>query len=208
MIGILLTSSPTNTPQTASTAKTTAPTNGLAKKSLVENSLSATFGPADATVTVVEFIDFECPYCRASAPAVEQIMKKYEGKSVRFMFRQLPLTSIHPHALVNASVSLCAHEQGKFMAAYHALYQLTTLDDTTPTKIATEIGLDQTKFSECMTTNRYQAHITKDITDALDLGLVGTPTFFINGRKLEGTQSAETLQTIIDTALSTALQSP
>jgi len=203
MVGTFLTTK--STPETKRTTTNASATNGIAKKSLVESNLAFSVGPKDARVTVVEFIDFECPYCRASAPAVEQLMKDYESKSVRFMFRHLPLTTIHPHALRAASGGLCANEQGKFLEAYHAFYQESSLDDSTSEKVAREIGLDLQKFADCMSADRYKSIITKDITDALDLKLNGTPTFFINGRKLEGTQTVEILKATIDQFLTVSL---
>ena len=207
MMGLLATQPATpkatadKTSTAANTTASSAYVNGIAKKSVAENDFAYVVGPKDAKVTVVEFLDLECPYCKAAAPTVKALLARYEGKPVKFMFRNFPLTTLHPHALAGAVAATCAKEQGKFMELYETYYTQDALDDSSATKIAQSIGLDMPKFTACVDSNRYQSTIAIDLADGLDLGIDGTPTFFINGHKLAGALPIESFTAAIDALL-------
>jgi protein-disulfide isomerase len=166
---------------------------------LIVNDLDPAFGPQEAKVTVVEFVDFQCPYCRASHEPLMQTMQKYAAESVRFVFRQLPIFSLHPHALSAAHATLCAHEQNQYLAMQNLLFQRQdTMAPELFVTIAKEIGLNLTAFNTCVAEKKYQSIIQKDLSDAEALELTGTPTWFINGERIVGALSKEDLMSVID----------
>lgn len=158
-------------------------------------------GPEDAPVTIVEFSDFECPFCRRIHPTLKQVMESYEGK-VRLVYRQLPLTSIHANAMKAAEASLCAHEQGQFWAMHDAMFEgegglaVASLKAT-----AADIGLDAEAFARCLDSGEMTDAVEADLEAARELGLSGTPALFINGRYLSGAQPYETIARVIDDEL-------
>lgn len=165
-------------------------------------------GPADAKVTIVEFSDFQCPFCsRGYQILEEQVMPEYEGK-VRLFFKHLPLKSIHPWAEGAALASECAAVQSTdgFWKMYHALFknQRELNQDNLKAKVtelAKAAGLDEAKFSECYEHKTALPRIEKDLAEAAAVGASSTPTFFINGRRLEGAQPLENFKAIIDEEL-------
>ncbi len=165
-------------------------------------------GPADAKVTIVEFSDFQCPFCsRGYQILEEQVMPEYEGK-VRFYFKHLPLKSIHPWAEGAALASECAAEQSPdaFWKLYHATFkaQREINQDNLKSKMtefAKKAGLDEGKFTECFDGKKTLPRIEKDLAEAAAVGANSTPTFFINGRRLEGAQPLENFKAIIDEEL-------
>ncbi len=144
------------------------------------------YGPKDAKVVVVEFADFACPACQQVQPVVKEILKDY-GDKILFVFRDFPLINDHPQALLAAMAGECAHEQGKFWEMDEKMFgnpdQLAEADLKT---YATEIGLNQTQFDECLTSGKYTQEIETDLQEGYGAGVEGTPTFFINGRKFAG----------------------
>ena len=165
-------------------------------------------GPNDAKVTIVEFSDFQCPFCsRGYQILEEQVMPEYEGK-VRLFFKHLPLKSIHPWAEGAAIGSECAADQSSegFWKVYHAIFkgQRELNQDNLKAKLtefAKAAGLDEAKFAQCYDTKGTQARIEKDLAEAAAIGANSTPTFFINGRRLEGAQPLENFKAIIDEEL-------
>ncbi|MCC6849400.1 MAG: DsbA family protein [Deltaproteobacteria bacterium] len=165
-------------------------------------------GPADAKVTIVEFSDFQCPFCsRAYQILEEQVMPAYEGK-VRLFFKHLPLKSIHPWAEGGALAAECAAEQSAagFWAMYHALFKAQrdlNLDNVKAevAAFAKRAGLDETRFAQCYDRKEPLPRIEKDLAEAAAVGANSTPTFFINGRRLEGAQPLENFRAIIDEEL-------
>ncbi len=156
-------------------------------------------GPADARVTVVEFLDFQCPYCQSAHPTLMQLLGDYKQKSVRFIFREFPLLSIHPQALDGANAALCANEQGKFLDFYDMAY--TRQAELSPAGLATfahDLNLNLLQFNTCFAEHRFQETIKSDVTDGLTLHVAGTPTWFINGERLEGALPSETFKEVID----------
>jgi protein-disulfide isomerase len=165
-------------------------------------------GPADAKVTIVEFSDFQCPFCsRGYQILEEQVMPEYEGK-VRLFFKHLPLKSIHPWAEGAALATECAAEQSGdgFWKMYHSIFknQRELNQDTLKAKVvefAKTAGLDEGKFTQCYDGKTALPRVEKDLAEAAAVGANSTPTFFINGRRLEGAQPLENFKAIIDEEL-------
>jgi protein-disulfide isomerase len=156
-----------------------------------------TRGPKDAPVTIVEFSDFECPYCGAAHDTVEQVMSAYAGK-VRLVYRQFPL-SFHPHAAKAAEASLCAADQGKFWEYHDVLFKNQKKLEPTELKAhATEVGLDAQKFGQCLDSGDKKKAVDADQQAGLAAGVGGTPAFFINGIFLNGAQPIDEFKKVID----------
>ncbi len=157
-------------------------------------------GPENAKVTIVEFSDFQCPYCSRAKNTVDQVMEAYAGK-VRLVFRHMPL-DFHKEAPKAAEASLCANEQGKFWEYHDKLFasqsalQIPQLKDH-----ATAIGLDGAKFGECLDSGKFANVVKQDMEAAQKAGVRGTPAFFINGVMLSGAQPFEEFKAIIDKEL-------
>lgn len=166
---------------------------------------TATKGAKGAKVRVVEFADFECPYCSQAAASVKELEKKY-GDKVEFAYRHFPLKSIHPNAQRAAEFSQCAMAQGKFWQLHDAMYGIggaakSALDDESLKGAAQQAGLDTTALDACLSSGQGAADVTKDTDKAMELGVGGTPTFFINGRQHLGAASVEGLAAAIEDAL-------
>ncbi len=159
-------------------------------------------GPADARVTMVEFSDFQCPYCGRFVPTVHEIMKKYPTQ-LRLIYRHLPLTAIHPFAQKAAEAAVCAERQGKFWEMHDLLFaEQSSLDVPGLKQKAGRIGLDTAAFDACLDGGQAQGAVAADVAAAQQLGLNGTPASFIDGRFVNGAASAEDLSRIIDDELS------
>ncbi|MBI4252691.1 DsbA family protein [Candidatus Uhrbacteria bacterium] len=168
----------------------------------IQSSDAVTIGPDQATVTVVEFIDFQCPFCRAAHPTLARIMDEYKDRPVRFMFRHFPIISIHPLALPASNASLCANEQKQFLPYYDILY--TRQDEISLANLvifAESLGLNLRQFNACLAEKRYESLIRQDVRDGLNLGLEGTPTWFINDTRLVGAVPYEKLKEAIEQEL-------
>ena len=137
-------------------------------------------GPADAKVTVVEFSDFQCPYCQRAKPVLDEIAKKHPT-DVRIVYRHLPL-DMHARARPSAEAAACAEEGNKFWEYHDRLFaNQKALGDEDLRKYATEVGLDASAFDECVKTRRHKAAIDADVEEAKKIGVSGTPTFVVNG---------------------------
>ena len=160
-----------------------------------------TIGPENAPITIVEFGDFQCPYCRRWHEQVyESLLDSYPGQ-IRIIYRHLPLTSIHPDAFSAAEAAMCAGEQDAFWQYHEKLFSSETLGAEVYTQYAQELNLDMTAFEACMTDHRYQEAIQKDSDFAINLGISSTPTFFINGLALVGAQPLDVFKQVIDKEL-------
>jgi protein-disulfide isomerase len=158
------------------------------------------WGPPTAPVTIIEFADFECPACKESLPVLRQLRDLYPDR-VRFVYRDFPLAA-HPQARPAAEAAHCAHEQGKFWAYHDALFaQAPDLKPSDYVILAERLGLNRAEFTACLAGTRPKAAVAKDLADAQNLGLSGTPTFFVNGRYLVGFQTLEALRQHIDREL-------
>ncbi len=156
-------------------------------------------GGADASVTIIEFSDYECPFCKRAEPAVQQVLSTY-GDKVRFAYRHYPLP-FHANARPAAEASLCANAQGKFWAFHDKAMAATDLTAASLQQIASDVGLDRAQFDECLSSGQFKGEVDKDIAAAQAAGVSGTPAFFINGRQLDGAQPFEKFQEIIDEEL-------
>ena len=158
-------------------------------------------GPEDAPITIVEFSDFQCPFCRRfEQDTYQPLLDAYPGQ-IRFVYRNLPLTSIHPNAMPAAIASLCANDQNAYWPFHDKLFANETLDDPTYIQYATDLGLDVDKFTACLTDGSHDAFIKQDMDFSLGLGVQSTPTFFINGLAIVGAQPLANFQQIIDKEL-------
>ncbi len=160
------------------------------------------WGPVDAKVVMVEFSDFQCPFCSRFAQNTAGKLREAYGDKIRFVFKNLPLKSIHPHATGAAAAAQCAHEQGKFWEYYDKLFEnQRNLEAASLIRYAGEIGLDSKTFSSCVVNPKIAQKVENDIQTAVSLGITGTPGFLINGVKISGAQPFENFKKAIDEAL-------
>jgi len=158
-------------------------------------------GNPNAPVTIIEFSDFECPFCKAAQPTLTQVLAKYGGK-VRLSYRDFPLNSIHPHAQSAAEAARCAGEQKKFWEYHDLIFaDPAKLDPATLRGHARAIGLDEKQFDSCLSSGKFQPQIQNDIDAGMWSGVNGTPGFFINGVLLSGAQPAAVFEQLIDSEL-------
>jgi len=158
-------------------------------------------GPAGAPVTIVEFSDFECPYCGGLFPTLQKIEENYKDK-IRIVYRQFPLSNLHPHAQKAAEASLCANDQNKFWQLHDAMFsdqKNLTVDDLKAK--ATALSLNAQTFSSCLDSGKYAGAIRDSIAEGSKVGVDGTPAMFINGRFLGGNQPYDEIAKIIDDEL-------
>jgi protein-disulfide isomerase len=168
-------------------------------------------GPVDASVTVVEFSDFQCPYCaRFTQETLPAILSNYSDK-VRFVFMNFPLTSIHANAEKAAEAAECAYDQGAFWEYHDLLFQnQAALDADSLKGYAASLGLNASQFNECLDSGEKADEVEKDMTAAqkavqeAGLDRFGTPAFFINGNHLGGAQPFDVFKQAIDAALAAA----
>lgn len=153
-------------------------------------------GPEDAPVTIVEFSDFECPYCKRAEEAVTQVVEEY-ADHVRFVYRDYPL-GFHERALPAALAARCAGDQDKYWDYHRNLMTVNgSLDEEDLAKRAREVGLEMAAFNACMESRRHAETVQASMQDAAGLGVSGTPTFFINGRMLVGAQPYEAIKEVV-----------
>jgi len=158
-------------------------------------------GPATAPVTIVEFSDFECPYCGGLFPTMKQVEKNYADK-IRIVYRQFPLANIHPHAEKAAEASLCAYDQQHFWEFHDSMFgNQKELSIADLKQRAVALKLDTAKFNECLDSGRQVAAIQSDIQEGARVGVTGTPALFINGRMLSGNQPYSEIKELIDDEL-------
>ena len=162
-------------------------------------------GPADAPITIVEFSDFQCPYCQKSVATLKELRRLY-GDKIRVVYRDYPGPN-HPQAASAAEAAQCAGDQGKFWEYHDALFNhQATGTGWDYDALARELGLQADDFSTCLNTGRYREEVRKDLRDGLALGIASTPTFFINGRPLVGAQPLTEFSRLIDPLLSKSHQ--
>jgi protein-disulfide isomerase len=169
----------------------------------IEIGQAPTFGGKDAKVKIVEFSDFQCPFCGRAAATVTEIKKMY-GKKIQFAFKQYPLP-MHSQAKPASEASMCVNEQGseKFWKYHDKLFQNSDkLDSESLKKFAKDIGANIEQFSKCVDEKKYAKAVQEDIEYGNKLGVRSTPTFFINGRLVSGAQPVESFKEIIDEELS------
>lgn len=166
-------------------------------------------GDASAPITLVEYSDLECPFCKRFHPVMQQVIKEYKGK-VRWVYRHLPLAQLHSKASNEAQAAECASEQGKFWEYVDHLYEITPanngLDAAQLPEIAQFISLDIPKFTSCLQSEKYAKKVDADLQEALGIGNIGTPTTILidskgNKTPLEGALPYERIKAVIDSKL-------
>jgi protein-disulfide isomerase len=170
----------------------------------VEDSRDHIRGRPDAPVTLLEYGDFECPYCGAAAPTIAKILE-HHGDDVRYVFRHLPLTDVHPNAQLAAEAAEAAGAQGAFWEMHDRL--LTHQDALAPSDLyrhAADLELDLDRFSDHLRRRAFAGRVAEDVSSADESGVSGTPTFFVNGRRHVGVYDEETLVRAVKAARSAA----
>jgi protein-disulfide isomerase len=159
-----------------------------------------TKGPATAPIEMIEFSDFQCPFCERAFPTVAKVLSDY-GDKIHFVYRHFPLDS-HPQARPAAEAAQCAAEQGKFWPYHDRLFgDQSKLDDADLKQSAAALGMDTAQFNACVDSRKYKDEIDADIRAGEEVGVNGTPAFFINGRELTGAQPYEAFKSVIDDEL-------
>lgn len=157
-------------------------------------------GPVDGRITIVEFSDFECPYCSLAVKDIYTLMAAYPN-DVKLIFKQFPL-SMHPNAPLAAAASLAAKEQGKFWELHDLMFaNFRKISRDNILVWAKQIGLDMERFKNDLASTKYQSIIKKDVADGEAVGVYGTPAFFINGKHYNGQVTLESLKPILDAEL-------
>ena len=157
-------------------------------------------GPASAAITLVEYGDYECPYCGAAHPIVKEILRRM-GNRLRFAFRHFPLAQMHPHAERAAEAAEAAGAQGRFWQMHDLLFEhQDALEDDDLVAYAAAIGLDLDRFGRDLLDGVHAARVKSDFLSGVRSGVNGTPTFFINSHRHDGGYDLETLMTAINSA--------
>ncbi len=168
----------------------------------LEKSGRPEFGNPLAKIVIVEFSDFQCPFCTREFPIIREITNQYRD-TVRFIYRQYPIEDERSQGISEAA--LCAHEQQKFWQFHDRLFfahdRLVNDPELVISESVRQSGINVEQFDECRRSGRQQSQVLEDAQDAVDLGVRGTPTFFINGNKLEGVVTLDQWRQIIDQAL-------
>jgi len=155
-------------------------------------------GPADAPVTMIEFSDYQCPFCKRAEPTVVALMQKYPTQ-LRLVYRHMPLDGLHPRARAAAIAAVCAEQQGKFWEYHDLLFaNQQALADADLEKYAADLGLDAAKFKTCRQDPASENRVNVDATAARAAGLTGTPAFFVNGILISGARPIEDFTRWID----------
>ncbi|HBX68198.1 MAG TPA: hypothetical protein DEH25_02100 [Chloroflexi bacterium] len=159
-------------------------------------------GPEQAAITIIEFSDYECPYCRKWHQEVWPLLQAEYGDQIRLVYRDFPLTSIHSNASPAAVAANCAGEQDKYWEFNDKLFAMKlNLGKTTYQTYAEELGLDMPAFNECLDSGRYVDEVEADYQYAANLGIRSTPTFFVNGIPVVGAQPFDMFKSLIDQEL-------
>jgi len=158
-------------------------------------------GPDNAPITIVEFSDYQCPFCRRWHDEVyEPLLSAYPGQ-IKLVYRNLPLTSIHPDAMAAAEAAMCAGEQDAYWQYHEKLFSSESLGSQIYIRYAQELSLNMDSFQACLDDHKYKESIEQDSGFAIDLGIQSTPTFFINGLAIVGAQPLDVFQQVIDKEL-------
>jgi protein-disulfide isomerase len=157
-------------------------------------------GTPGAAVTIIEFSDFECPYCKLSQPVLKEILERYPGK-VKLVYRDFPGPN-HAHAQQAAEAAQCAAEQGRFWQYHDALFDRQVAGSGWDfSALAQATGIDLSAFEECRRSGRVRSEVSRDVRDGSAVGVMSTPTFFINGRPLVGARAFADFQALIEKIL-------
>lgn len=157
-------------------------------------------GPADAPVTLLEYGDYECPYCRRAAPVINELLSRSNGQ-LRFVMRHLPLTDVHPYAALAAEAAEAAGTQGKFWEMHDRLFAgEPALNTNDLPRHAEALGLDVKRFGKDLRSGRFASRVARDVASAEAAGVAGTPTFFINNRRHRGAYDLDSLEAALRAA--------
>jgi protein-disulfide isomerase len=158
-------------------------------------------GPQNAPITIVEFSDFQCSYCKRVLSVLNQVLERYPDK-VKLAFRDFPILNIHPYAQKAAEAAHCAADQGKFWEYHDLLFEnQDAIPGANYAEHAKALGLEMTTFQECVDSQKYRQTVERNYADGVKAGVSGTPAFFINGRLLSGAQPLEAFKGVIDEEL-------
>jgi protein-disulfide isomerase len=173
---------------------------GVARLTLPVGERDHIQGPASAPVTLVEYGDFQCPYCGQAYPIVKEVQRRI-GERLRFVFRNFPLTQAHPHAEHAAEAAEAAAGQGSFWQMHDHLFEhQRALDDGHLIGYAVALGLDTGRFERDMTEHAYAGRVREDFMSGVRSGVNGTPTFYINGVRHDDSYDLDTLLAAIERA--------
>jgi protein-disulfide isomerase len=157
-------------------------------------------GNAKAPVTIIEFSDYQCPYCSRAVPTLERIKKEYGPDKVKVVFIDMPLPN-HPRAVPASQAAHCANDQGKFWEMHNAIFNnQAKMEDADLKEHAKSVGLDLAKFNECFDSGKHKATVEKARAEAEKAGIQATPSFVINGQLMQGAQPFERFKEKIDRA--------
>jgi protein-disulfide isomerase len=206
-IGLVIGRATSDDPQTVlyglpgAQAGNESPAAAPAKPVDVDTSGSPAQGPADAKVTMVEFVDFECPFCgRYAHDTLPRIRREY-GDRIRYVSRQFPL-EIHPDAPAAARAAVCAQEQGRYWQLHDLLFaHQDALGRRDLVRYAQQAGIDAAPFASCLRSDAAEALVQHDLADGRRYGVTGTPAFFVDGRLISGAQPYEQFKAALDAAL-------
>jgi protein-disulfide isomerase len=152
-------------------------------------------------VTLVEFSDFHCPFCKQAQPTLAQLLERFPGK-VRLVYRDFPVDTSHPNARRAAEAARCAHDQGKFWDYHDVLFKNAPKAGPQDLgRYAERVGLDIARFERCVSDRLHRGTVQRDVEDGFRLGITATPTYFINGRPLSGAQPIDAFVRIIEEEL-------
>lgn len=159
-------------------------------------------GNKDAKIVIVEFFDFKCSNCLLAMPIMNQVAQKY-GNQVKIIMRNFPVESTHPGATQLAEMGVCANSQGNFWSLHNILFaeqatMVSTLSDVEIIRLAEKAGLDVKKFQTCLNSNNTTVKVNRDYVDGFNFGVAGTPTFFVNGYKVQGVVPLATWEDFLD----------
>jgi protein-disulfide isomerase len=157
-------------------------------------------GPATAPITIIEFSDYQCPFCQRVTPTLDKLLASYPGK-IRLVFKDFPLPN-HPQAPKASEAAHCANEQGKYWEMHDRIFaNQRTMELPVLKKHAAELGLDTAKFDQCVDSGKYDVVIKEDMAEGEKLGVQSTPTLYINGRPVVGAQPYEHFVSVIEEEL-------
>ena len=172
----------------------------MAELSVPVNEKDHALGPADAPVTLVEYGDYECPDCLNAFPIVKQLIAEF-GPRLRFVFRNFPMSNVHPHASVAAQAAEAAASQGKFWEMHDLLFEnQKDLADVEMTRLALRLGLEPYRFDADLAAERFAKRVASEYASGVASGVTGTPTFFVNGKRHMGANDFASLKRAIESA--------
>jgi len=205
-----LTAQQTERPQTRQEYLKRLEENGAALRPLQAAKIEVPFDPTrlrgspHASMIIVEFSDFQCPFCKKIQPTLKSLLAKYDGR-VSWAYKDLPLRGMHGQAELGAESSRCANEQGKFWEYHDLLFENPDkLNRNSLLKLARNANLDEERFDSCLSSGKYREQVERDLQDGIRAGVTGTPGIFINGILLSGAQPEAAFEQIIEAELAAA----